>query len=123
MSRDLLSVGAVAEATGTTVPAIRHYDQLGLVRVATRVGGQRRFDPGVIGRINFVRRAQEAGFRPDEIRSMLDDTSGGWRGVLDLKHDELVEKRARLDHMIGLLAEMRECGCEVVSTCSRLDIG
>ena len=119
MNGDLLSIGAVAEATGTTVPTIRHYDQLGLVRVAARVGGQRRFDRDTVGRVNFVRLAQEGGFRLDEILSILDDRSGGWRQLVDAKLDELHERRARMDEMIALLIEMRECGCDVVASCSR----
>lgn len=120
MNGDLLSIGAVAEATGTTVPTIRHYDQLGLVRVAARVGGQRRFDRDTVGRVNFVRLAQEGGFRLDEILSILDDRSGGWRQLVDAKLDELHERRARMDEMIALLIEMRECGCDVVASCSRV---
>ena len=97
----LLSIGAVATATGTTVSALRHYDEVGLVEVATRVGGKRRFDSDTVGRVNFIRRAQAVGFSLDEIGQILDDRSGQWHSLVESKLDELTDRRSRLDEMIG----------------------
>ena len=118
-TQTLLSIGQVASATGTTVPAVRHYDDLGLVSVETRVGGKRRFNEDTVGRVNFIRRAQDAGFRLDEIKAILDDGSGGWRDLVRSKLGELTDRRSRLDEMIEMLGEIRDCGCEVVATCPR----
>ena len=115
----LLSIGEVAKTTGIAVSAVRYYDRLGVISAVNRVGGKRRFDGTTIGRLSFVRRAQEASFSLDEIRSILDHKSGGWRDLVDNKLDELGERRDRLDTMIGMLTEMRDCGCEVVESCPR----
>jgi DNA-binding transcriptional MerR regulator len=115
----LLSIGEVAETTGVAVSAVRYYDRLGVISAVTRVGGKRRFNGDAVGRLSFVRRAQEAGFSLDEIRSILDDEAGGWRDLVDSKLAELTERRDRLDAMVVMLTEMRECGCEVVATCPR----
>ena len=115
----LLSIGEVADTTGSTVAALRHYDDLGLVDVATRVGGNRRFASETVGRVNFIHRAQDAGFRLDEIKEILDERSGGWHHLVGSKIQELIERRARLDEMIGMLVEIRDCGCVAIDQCPR----
>ena len=117
---DLLSVGEVAAATGLAVSAIRYYDELGLISTVTRIGGKRRFDRSVIGTVSFVTRAQEAGFTLREIGDILDDTAGEWNAMVKAKVMELMARRDRLDVVIGLLNEVRTCGCEVVAECPRI---
>ena len=113
----LLPIGEVADSTGVTVSAVRYYDEIGVITATTRIGGKRRFDPDTVGRVSFIRRAQEAGFSLDEIRTLLDDTKGGWRDLVEDKLAELSERRDRLDVMISMLGDMRDCGCEVVASC------
>ena len=116
----LLSIGAIAEATGVTVSAIRYYDDLGIVTTTRRVGGKRHFTPDVIGRVNFVRRAQDVGFTLDEIKAILDGDAGKVPSLVEAKIADLQDKRLRLDTMISMLEVLRECGCEEVTTCPRL---
>lgn len=116
----LLPIGEVARNTGVAVSALRYYDQIGVITASTRVGGKRRFDPDTVGRVSFIRRAQEAGFTLDEIRMVLNDEQGGWRGLVEDKMAELSERRDRLDVMIAMLGEIRDCGCEVVASCPRV---
>lgn len=117
----LMPIGAVARATGTTVSAVRYYDEIGVVRAISRVGGKRRFDREAVGRVNFIRLAQEAGFSLDEIRLMLDDEAGVWReDLIDNKLLELGERRDRLEMMIAMVNEIRDCGCEAVASCPRI---
>lgn len=123
MSDQLLTIGEVAATVGLAVSAVRYYDEIGLIDTTSRVGGQRRFDPETVGRLNFVRRAQEAGFSLEEIHLILHDTAGGWRELVDAKLAELHERRDRLDTMISMLTEIQSCGCHVVATCSRYDCG
>ena len=113
----LLPIGEVADSTGVTVSAVRYYDEIGVITATTRIGGKRRFDPDTVGRVSFIRRAQEAGFSLDEIGTLLDDTKGGWRDLVEDKLAELSERRDRLDVMISMLGDMRDCGCEVVASC------
>lgn len=120
MSADAsLGIGALASATGVSVTALRYYDEVGLVIPAGRVGGKRRYETSAVGRVSFVRRAQEVGFSLDQIRDILSDTTGGWHDIVDVKLDELRHRRARLDTLIDVLTEVRHCGCEAVSRCPR----
>lgn len=116
----LLAIGEVADQTGTSVSTVRYYEEIGVIAAAARVGGKRRFAPETLGRIRFVRRAQEAGFSLDEIRTILDDDTGAWRRLVDAKLDELVERRSHLDAMIAMLREVADCGCGAVSACPRV---
>jgi len=115
----LLAIGAVAERTGLSVSAVRYYDEIGVISARERVGGKRRFSEATIGRVNFIRRSQDAGFSLEEIRALLDDTQGEWRSLVDAKIVELAERRRQLDEMLDFLGEIRECGCEVVARCPR----
>jgi len=118
LSTETLSIGAVAAATGTTVSALRYYDEVGLIDTVARLGGKRRFAPETVGRVNFVQRSKEAGFTLAEIALILDDTAGEWRQLVDTKLGDLRAKRDRLDQMIDMLGEVRECGCQIVATCT-----
>jgi len=121
MSADLLSIGEVADAVDMSVSAVRYYDKIGLIKAEIRVGGQRRFSPDTLGRVSFVQRAKDAGFSLEEVASILDDDSGGWRGLVDDKLADLVDRRRRLDVMIDLLENVRDCGCGAVVECPRYD--
>ena len=117
---ELVPIGVIAESSGIAVSAVRYYAEIGVITAAGRVGGKRRFDPDTVGRVSFIRRAREAGFSLDEIRTILDDQSGGWRDLVGAKIAELGERRDRLDAMIAMLGEIRECGCRAVASCPRL---
>ncbi|MEN8238904.1 MAG: MerR family transcriptional regulator [Actinomycetota bacterium] len=117
---ELLAIGDVARRTGVAVSAVRYYDDIGVIAATGRVGGKRRFDPATVGRVSFVRRAQEVGFSLDEIRSVLDDEHAGWRDLVDRKMVELIDRRDRLDTMIEMLGDIKECGCEAVASCPGL---
>ena len=118
-STDLLPIGEVAKTTGIAVSAVRYYEEIGIISAVTRVGGKRRFGPNTIGRVNFVLRAREAGFCLDDIRAILDDTAGGWRDLIESQLVELTQRRDRLDMMIAMVAEIRDCGCDAVASCPR----
>jgi DNA-binding transcriptional MerR regulator len=72
------------------------------------------------GRVSFIRKAQEVGFSLEDIATILDDETGAWRGLVDDKLIELAERRDRLDTMISVLSEIRECGCGAVASCPRV---
>ena len=119
-STRLLPIGEVAETTGIAVSALRYYEEIGVISSAARVGGKRRFDPATIGRVSFIQRAKEAGFSLGEIGTILDDETGSWRVLVDHKLIELTERKDRLETMISMLAEIRECGCGAVASCPRV---
>lgn len=116
----MLAIGELAAATGVAVTALRHYDEVGVITPAARVGGKRRFSGGAVGRVNFVRRAQQFGFSLAEIRDILDDTSGHRHHVVDHKLASLRVQEDELATMIDVLTKMQTCGCDVVAECPAL---
>ena len=114
---ELLAIGSLSDATGTSVSALRYYDEIGLITPSARVGGKRQFDPDAVGRVNFVRRAQRVGFSLEEVRDILDDTVGEWNNIVGDKLTALHAQRSELDLMIATLEEIRACGCQVVVDC------
>src|SRR5207237_5273831 len=72
MTRDeSLSIGEVAARTGVRPSALRYYESVGLLPPPPRVSGGRRYGELTVGFVALVRLAQRAGFRVDEIRTLL----------------------------------------------------
>ena len=67
----MLRIGDLARRTGTTVPTIRYYEQIGLLRPAARSGGQRTYDNEDVRRLSFIRRCRDFDFPIDDIRALL----------------------------------------------------
>ena len=116
-AEQLLSIGQLADSTGVTVSALRHYDEVGILNPAGRVGGKRRFTADAVGRVNFIRRAQAAGFSLAEINEALDETPSVARELVAAKIVELRRQRRELEMTIAMLEEIQACGCDAVATC------
>jgi DNA-binding transcriptional MerR regulator len=96
MADELLTIGELSRRTDVATSALRYYEELGLLRTATRVSGHRRYPPdavGVVGAILFLR---DVGFTLDEIRRLMAaraKSPGAWR---ELAHRKIVELDARI---------------------------
>ena len=66
-----MRIGVLAKRTGTSVPTIRYYEQIGLLRRPARSGGQRIYDQEDVRRLAFVRRCREFDYSIEEVRSLL----------------------------------------------------
>lgn len=116
-TEQLLSIGELADSTGVTVSALRHYDEVGVITPACRVGGKRRFNPDAVGRVNFIRRAQAAGFSLAEINDVLAENPVVARQLLATKIGELPRQQANLKTTVAMLEEVQACGCDAVAAC------
>jgi len=67
-----LSIGKLAAAGGVGAETIRFYQRLGLLETPGRNGGIRRYGPGDVRRLQFIRRASAAGFSLSEIKELLE---------------------------------------------------
>ena len=71
MSKRLM-IGDLASATGTKVNTIRFYEEIGLMRPATRTeSGRRTYGEEDLNRLRFIRYARKLGFETEETRSLL----------------------------------------------------
>lgn len=124
-SRDLLTVGEVADRSGFAASAIRFYDKQGLITATRTSGGQRRFERNMLRRLAFIRAARNVGLTLEEIAAALDTlpdsrtpTRADW-GRLS------IQWRARLDDQIAGLIALRDsldscigCGCLSLKRCA-----
>ena len=67
-----LRIGELARRAGTSVPTIRYYEAIGLLRLADReASGQRIYGGDDVRRLSFIRRCRDFGFSIDVVRSLV----------------------------------------------------
>ena len=95
-----MQIGEVAGRSGVPAKTIRFWEDQHLLPAPARTpAGYRDYDPGVLGRLAFIRHAQAAGLTLDAIRQVLDIRDGGQPPcvhVADLIARRLGEVEARL---------------------------
>jgi DNA-binding transcriptional MerR regulator len=65
-------IGELARLTGVSVPTIRYYETLGLLKPVKRTrGGFRVYDEHAVQMLHFIRHAQRLGFSLKEVRQVL----------------------------------------------------
>ena len=109
MPRDL-SIGRLAADTGTKVPTIRYYEQIGLMPVASRTeGNQRRYGEEQAERLRFIRHARALGFPLDVVRELLDladDPDQPCASADAIARRRLADVEARLASLEALKVEL-----------------
>lgn len=122
---DLLPVGQIAHRAGLSVPALRYYEQRGLITSERSAGNQRRYPRSVLRRLAFIAAAQRVGLTLEQIAAALatlptdrppnrrDWTrlSSGWRQLVSDRLRELEALQDSLDSCIG-------CGCLSLKRCA-----
>ena len=119
-----LTIGEVARRAGVATSSIRYYERIGLLPEPDRLGGQRRYDADVLGKLGFIGVAQGAGFKLREIKELIDgvDEADGLGGQMrPLSTQKLGEVEALLERtkaMKGWLEVAQECGCATPEECA-----
>jgi DNA-binding transcriptional MerR regulator len=105
-----LRIGELAERTGTSVPTIRYYEQIGLLRPATRQGGgQRTYALDDIDRLTFIRRCRDFDFSIAQVRvlvSLVQDPGSSCMTARDLAAGHLETVRAKMRELAALEASL-----------------
>jgi DNA-binding transcriptional MerR regulator len=108
-----MRIGLLAERTGTTVPTIRYYETIGLLRPAARQsGGQRTYDNEDARRLSFIRRCRDFDFSIEEVRALLSLMNDGasnctaTRELAELQLDKVRRKLADLKALEASFASM-----------------
>jgi DNA-binding transcriptional MerR regulator len=108
-----MRIGLLADRTGTTVPTIRYYETIGLLRPAARQsGGQRTYDNEDARRLSFIRRCRELDFSIEEVRSLLTLMNDGYsscaatRELAELQLSKVKRKLADLRALEAIFASM-----------------
>jgi MerR family transcriptional regulator, copper efflux regulator len=107
----ILRIGALARRAGTTVPTIRYYEEIGLLRPAARSGGQRTYDNEDVRRLSFIRRCRDFDFSIDDIRTLLSLLQNGKscteaRQLAEGRLVELLRRRLELQALEATIASL-----------------
>lgn len=122
MAAERMMIGQIANETGVTPRAIRHYERLGLIRAPIRtVANYRIFDGDSVARVRFIAKCRSLGFSiPDigELLCIVDDPDHTCSQVAELtrQHLDLVESKIRD------LVEMRRTLDRNLSRCTGRDV-
>ncbi len=117
---DGLTIGRVARRAGVNVETIRYYQRIGLVEAPERPArGYRHYPPAVVDRIRFIKRAQDLGFRLDEIGELLSLTDGCCTPARAIAEKRLEDIRRRIEDLLS----MREALTGLVEACRENEDG
>ncbi len=123
-------IGQVAKRTGSTVSALRFYEQKGLINSERTAGGKRVFRASEIRRVSFILIAQQLGFSLADIKAQLEKlpdhrtpTKSDWEQISQtFKHD--IEVRiAGLERLRDKLSGCIGCGCLSLEVCALYNPG
>ena len=109
---ELLGIGAFGLLTGLTVTALRHYDEIGLLRPAS-VGDSSRYRyyrRSQVAEAALIRELRTLDLPLEEVRSCLADRAA-LPGIL-------TTHRARLEQRLAALADFQEKGASMLPTAS-----
>lgn len=118
-----LSIGQLAARAELNASTLRYYESVGLIPVPERQNGQRRYDEGLLDRINFIKIAKQTGFSIQEIIVLLegfeadDSLSERWEQMAIHKRTELEQRKRQLNSMIQILDSGLNCKCLTWSEC------
>lgn len=104
-------IGKAAQLSGTTIKAIRHYEDIGLLPPPQREGRYRIYSPQNLELLTFIKCAQQLGFKLKELQAILGGHHGGglpWEladKAIANKKQELVNQIEALQKMHGGLVE------------------
>lgn len=92
-----LTIGRLARAAGVGVETIRYYQQRKLLPVPPAAGSFRQYPAELVGRIRFVKRAQELGFSLTEIAGLLRLHDGSNRAsIRNIANTRLAQVEAKI---------------------------
>lgn len=125
-----LAIGHVSQASGVKVPTIRYYEQIGLLPVAARTGGNRRlYDHNDLNRLSFIRHSRELGFDVDAIRTLLalqDHPDQSCQQADAIAKARLIDVEQRIASLTALKAELERmvqgCSHGRVENCQVIEI-
>jgi DNA-binding transcriptional MerR regulator/catechol 2,3-dioxygenase-like lactoylglutathione lyase family enzyme len=112
-SGNLLSIGVFALVSGLSINALRHYDELGLLRPAfvDPVTGYRRYRPEQVGRARLICALRRVDMPIDAIRMVVDDPDGeSLRTALHQHRQRLVDRAEVLSRMVRMVDHYIEQG-------------
>ncbi len=106
-----MNIGKASKATGVSAKMIRYYDEIGLVRPASRTGSNyREYDARELNELRFIKRARSLGFSMAEIEQLLSlwrDRGRPSREVKAIADKHVADLDARVAEMKAMADTLR----------------
>ncbi|MEQ8249592.1 MAG: helix-turn-helix domain-containing protein [Alphaproteobacteria bacterium] len=125
-----LTIGDLSRQTGCKVQTIRYYEEIGLLPAPARSSGnQRRYNPGHLDRLAFIRHGRELGFSLPSIRELLgltDHPARSCEAADAIARVQLVQVESRITRLQTLKKELKrmvtECAGGRISDCRVIEV-
>ena len=117
----MMAIGEVARQAGLRTSAIRYYERLGLLPLAARSSGRRRYGEDVLLQLRVIGFARQGGFTLREIHQLFGGRpySARFRELAARKIAELEHVIERAREMQSMLRYARRCQCVTLEQCGR----
>jgi DNA-binding transcriptional MerR regulator len=118
-----LKIGSLANRTGTNVPTIRYYEEIGLLpRAGRQSGGQRIYGEDDVWRLTFIRRCRDLGLPIQWVKSLVALAHDGEHTCMDARdmaQEHLTVMRSKLKE----LKRLERSIARFVASCDRACAG
>ena len=99
-----MKVKEVAELVGISVRTLHYYDEIGLLTPdETTEAGYRVYSESNLEDLQQILFFKELGFPLKKIKEIIDSPTFERQGALELQHKMLLEKKSRIEKMIGTI--------------------
>lgn len=113
----MLTIGQLAKEANVHVETVRYYERRGLLAAAgRRSSGYRQYAADAVGRIRFIKRAQELGFSLHEIAELLSLRVEAQTACTEVKQ-RAEAKVAEIEQKLEALQRMRQVLLELLQHC------
>jgi DNA-binding transcriptional MerR regulator len=122
----LLTIGELARRAGVTASALRYYEELGLLPLAARICGQRRYPESAAPLVAAILLYSDAGFTLAEQKALMATgagTASHRRQLMQRKLAELDEQIARAQAARDAISHGLHCPHEDISRCPKFNAG
>ena len=114
---DHLSTGQLAKQADVNIETVRYYERRGLIpEPPRRESGYRKYPLNTVGRIHFIKRAQELGFSLKEISELLALRLDPHAQALEVRN-KAQEKVKDIETKIESLQHMKHALLHLIGQC------
>ncbi len=108
-----MRIGTAAKTAGVSVETVRFYERQGLIGQPSRPidGGYRSYPSATVGRIRFIRQAQDLGFalkEIDELLSLKADPSTDCADVRARASAKLEDVKVKIARLVAIQSALQD---------------
>jgi MerR family copper efflux transcriptional regulator len=103
---EYMYIGQLSKKSGLSIKAIRHYEEIGLIKTPERSGKYRIYEDSYLDVLAMIKLAKNLGFTLSELQNIASAKTLEGLVPMDLLKSEIAKKRANLTQKISKLNEM-----------------